>query len=108
MSHAPLLDVGVKSSEWFPLTPVQRWFFDLNLEDRNHFNQCILLRSKTNCSKALDIPRFDAAVRLLVAQHQALRHRFGRVAVNGSVTWAQRIISADEDIKKTCKLHDFP
>ena len=28
---------GVSPSEWFPLTPVQRWFFELQLEDKLFF-----------------------------------------------------------------------
>ena len=47
-SNGPVTDDGRGAvvSEWFPLTPVQRWFFELPLEDPNHFNQCILLHGK--------------------------------------------------------------
>ena len=43
-------DQGLITGE-VPLTPIQHWFFNNNLEDRNHFNQATLLQA----SKKLDL-----------------------------------------------------
>ncbi|MCC6554025.1 MAG: hypothetical protein IT372_13530 [Polyangiaceae bacterium] len=57
-----------------PLTPIQRWFFERDLPDRSHFNQAWLM-----CSRgALGPAELREAVRLLLARHPALRHRFVR------------------------------
>ena len=55
-----------------PLTPIQRWFFDLAPADPHHWNQAVLLRS----ARPLDPVRLESAVRRLVARHDALRLRF--------------------------------
>ncbi len=42
-----------------PLTPVQRWFFDLDLADPHHFNQALLL----DLRESVDMPVLDRALR---------------------------------------------
>jgi non-ribosomal peptide synthase protein (TIGR01720 family) len=54
------------------LTPVQSWFFDLALDDRNHFNQAIRLELAPD----VDVGLFRRAVAELLARHPAFRLRF--------------------------------
>ncbi|MEU1785129.1 condensation domain-containing protein [Streptomyces sparsogenes] len=55
-----------------PLTPVQRWFFELKLPDVNHWNQSVAVRApRSLASKTL-----LAAVRAVADHHGVLRHRF--------------------------------
>jgi non-ribosomal peptide synthase protein (TIGR01720 family) len=66
-----------------PLTPVQRWFFELELEEPHHFNHAVLLRVQAG----LDAGVLEAAVRALEEHHDALRLRFER----GALGWKQEI-----------------
>jgi len=55
-----------------PLTPIQHWFFEHNLQAPNHFNQAVFLDMSTEV-------RFDLlrrALEQLVEHHDALRLRF--------------------------------
>jgi amino acid adenylation domain-containing protein/non-ribosomal peptide synthase protein (TIGR01720 family) len=65
-----------------PLTPIQRWFFELGLPEPHHFNQYVLLES----AERLDPAHLASAVRLLAEHHDALRLRFER----GASGWSQR------------------
>jgi len=58
-----------------PLTPIQRWFFDLDLEKPHHFNQSVLLEADAGLDPAL---LMDAAGRVF-EHHDALRLRFERL-----------------------------
>nr|UXE44290.1 linear gramicidin synthase subunit B [uncultured bacterium] len=55
-----------------PLTPIQRWFFELDLNDAHHFNQSRLLQLPPTVPPA----HVERAVASLVAHHDALRLRF--------------------------------
>ena len=55
-----------------PLTPIQKWFFELNLTNINHFNQSVLLETKQD----LDLEVLQSAVRQLLIHHDALRIKF--------------------------------
>ena len=55
-----------------PLTPVQHWFFDSAMAQRNHFNQAVLLQP----SRSIDAPALEQALRALLVQHDALRLAF--------------------------------
>jgi non-ribosomal peptide synthase protein (TIGR01720 family) len=57
-----------------PLTPIQRWFFDLGLERPHHFNQPLLLGLR----RPVPAPRLAAALARLLEHHDALRLRFAR------------------------------
>ncbi|WP_406122405.1 amino acid adenylation domain-containing protein [Streptomyces canus] len=62
------------------LTPIQRWFFELNLPQRGHFNQSRLLASESLVPEVL-----GRALTALVEQHDALRLRYK----HGSSGWTQ-------------------
>jgi len=55
-----------------PLTPIQRWFFDLGLENEDHFNQSLMFKSMT----PIDDIAFKRSLRALLSHHDALRMRF--------------------------------
>jgi amino acid adenylation domain-containing protein/non-ribosomal peptide synthase protein (TIGR01720 family) len=55
-----------------PLTPIQHWFFELDLPDRHHFNQAMLLTTPPDC----DPDALEEAVARLLAHHDALRARY--------------------------------
>jgi amino acid adenylation domain-containing protein/non-ribosomal peptide synthase protein (TIGR01720 family) len=71
-----------------PLTPIQHWFFELDLAHREHWNQALLLRPR----RPLDPRRLDAALARLLAHHDALRLRFARGAEGG---WTQGFAPAE-------------
>jgi amino acid adenylation domain-containing protein/non-ribosomal peptide synthase protein (TIGR01720 family) len=70
-----------------PLTPIEAWFFELEMEDRNHFNQSLLLEVAPGFRKDL----LQASLRRLVEHHDALRLRFHRGA-----DWTQEIAEREE------------
>jgi non-ribosomal peptide synthase protein (TIGR01720 family) len=64
-----------------PLTPIQRRFFTLDIPERHHWNQALLLEVAVPLA-----PRSLAvALDCLFAHHDALRHRFRR----GAAGWEQ-------------------
>jgi amino acid adenylation domain-containing protein len=54
------------------LTPIQRWFFSLNLADPDHFHQARLFEIPAHC----DLTRLKAALAWAVGRHDAFRTRF--------------------------------
>jgi amino acid adenylation domain-containing protein/non-ribosomal peptide synthase protein (TIGR01720 family) len=64
-----------------PLTPIQRWFFEQDLPDPNHFNQGLLFEVR----QPLDLPLVEVALQHLLEHHDALRLRFAR----GAESWQQ-------------------
>ena len=79
-----------------PLTPIQRWFFELPLPNPHHWNQAILLEARST----LDPDLLEQAVAQLITHHDALRMRFAKVdcAVRAetAVNWQQRNLAADD------------
>jgi non-ribosomal peptide synthase protein (TIGR01720 family) len=65
-----------------PLTPIQSWFFEQELEHPSHFTQSVLLRLK----RPIDLERLRAAVGRLIEHHDALRMRY---RCEGSGQWRQ-------------------
>ncbi|MEM8827934.1 MAG: amino acid adenylation domain-containing protein [Cyanobacteria bacterium P01_G01_bin.19] len=55
-----------------PLTPIQRWFFELDLVNPNHFNQSVLLEIKQD----LDLNKLQSTLEQLLIHHDALRIKF--------------------------------
>jgi hypothetical protein len=72
-----------------PLTPVQRWFFEMERSERNHFNQALLLEYH---GPALQPEGWRRAVSALMEHHAALRLRFTR----GTGGWEQRTVPAGD------------
>ncbi|HFE53048.1 MAG TPA: amino acid adenylation domain-containing protein, partial [Bacteroidetes bacterium] len=58
----------------FPTTPIQRWFFELNLAHPEQWNQSVALRLK----QSLDADALRKATAALVEHHDLLRARFRR------------------------------
>ena len=61
--------------EPFFLTPIQKWFFDLNLNNRNHFNQSALFELRTR----LNGDSFNKVCCCIASFHDILRVRFRQV-----------------------------
>ncbi|AWK15516.1 hypothetical protein CCS41_13885 (plasmid) [Candidatus Fukatsuia symbiotica] len=66
-----------------PLSPSQRWFFDLELSKRAHWNQAVMLRVPSQ----LQPHRLHKALSAVVAVHDAFRLRFSPVGDG----WVQRL-----------------
>jgi non-ribosomal peptide synthase protein (TIGR01720 family) len=69
-----------------PLTPIQRWFFEQDLAEPNHYNQSVLLEVRRQLSRET----LERALDTLAAHHDALRLRFRRTAGG----WEQTSIAA--------------
>nr|MBA2283408.1 AMP-binding protein [Acidimicrobiia bacterium] len=76
-----------------PLTPIQRWFFDLDqpAAARNHWNQSAHLVLEP----AADVEVVAAAVADVVAAHPALRLRFAPDDDDGGGGWTQQLATGD-------------
>ncbi|MCJ8205209.1 non-ribosomal peptide synthase/polyketide synthase [Pseudomonas sp. RGM2987] len=72
-----------------PLTPVQHWFFERDIPERQHWNQSLLLVPQA----PLDVAALDTALTRLTEHHDALRLRFAQV--NGQWQQAYAEPSAD-------------
>ncbi|WP_449603684.1 condensation domain-containing protein, partial [Paenibacillus sp. Marseille-Q9583] len=55
-----------------PLTPIQQWFFNQNLESVHHWNQSLLL----TVAEPLNMEKLKQAIVKLMEHHDALRMRF--------------------------------
>ena len=83
----------------FALTPVQRWFFEQPFENKNHWNQSVLLSIADEIDPSV-LARSMAAV---VAHHGALMSDF---ALDETI-WQQRYITENREYLKTVALEDF-
>jgi amino acid adenylation domain-containing protein/non-ribosomal peptide synthase protein (TIGR01720 family) len=84
-----------------PLTPVQRWFFEQELEDSHHWNQAVMLAAE----REFDAERLERSLAALVRHHDGLRQRYRR----GEHGWEQRIEGPDERPTLVCvNLADVP
>jgi amino acid adenylation domain-containing protein/non-ribosomal peptide synthase protein (TIGR01720 family) len=73
-----------------PLTPVQHWFFELDLPQPSHWNMPMLLEVR----RRLQPDALRAALGALLLHHDALRARFTR---EGDV-WRQEFLAADAEV----------
>ncbi|CAN7764936.1 AMP-binding protein [Rhizobium leguminosarum] len=62
------------------LSPMQEWFFQLDLPAPDHFNQAVLLRSW----QSVDPVALCKAVQLLCKRHELLHHTFDGPSVGGA------------------------
>lgn len=69
-----------------PLTPIQHWFFEQNLEAPHHWNQALLLQAPAD----LDLPSLERILQQLLLHHDALRAAYRRTAGG----WEQVIADA--------------
>ncbi|HZW29206.1 MAG TPA: amino acid adenylation domain-containing protein, partial [Isosphaeraceae bacterium] len=69
-----------------PLTPIQHWFFALDLPRPHHYNQALLLEVRA----ALDPAWLEPLLTHLAQRHDALRLRFRR----GPDGWQQHLLEA--------------
>ncbi|MFI1741190.1 non-ribosomal peptide synthase/polyketide synthase [Streptomyces sioyaensis] len=67
-----------------PLTPIQHWLFESDADRAGHFGQTL----SVELSDDLDATVLEAALREVVAHHDALRSRFTR---DGDGRWLQHI-----------------
>ena len=84
------------------LTPIQHWFFDTDIPQRQHWNQALLLQP----TMTLEPHRLEQALLALIEQHDALRLRFSEVAgqwhaehqaiSDTPVLWQVRVLSMDK------------
>ncbi|WP_408597965.1 non-ribosomal peptide synthetase [Pseudomonas sp. PLMAX] len=84
------------------LTPIQHWFFDTAIPQRQHWNQALLLQP----SVTLEPHRLEQALLAVIEQHDALRLRFSQVGSQWQarhqamsdvpVLWQVRVTSMDQ------------
>jgi len=55
-----------------PLTPIQHWFFEQNFQEKNHFNQAIILKTNKN----IKVNLLKEVVKIILENHDSLRSRF--------------------------------
>jgi amino acid adenylation domain-containing protein/non-ribosomal peptide synthase protein (TIGR01720 family) len=70
-----------------PLTPIQCWFFEKNFDQRQHWNQAMLLKTQ----QPLKINALQQALQQLMRQHDVLRLRFNQTPAG----WTQDHAPAD-------------
>ncbi|AZD17067.1 non-ribosomal peptide synthetase [Pseudomonas chlororaphis] len=73
-SEQIIAEQGLLSGE-SGLTPIQHWFFDSAIPERQHWNQALLLAP----TQVLDGQLLERALHAVLAQHDALRLRFTQV-----------------------------
>ncbi len=66
-----------------PLTPVQHWFFELDLPEINHFNQAVMFKLE----EGLEAGLVREAARRLARRHDSLRLRFDDGVDGGWRQW---------------------
>ncbi|MGY6236441.1 amino acid adenylation domain-containing protein [Burkholderia ambifaria] len=71
-----------------PLTPVQHWFFEQEIDTPSHYNQTVLIQVPAD----IDASRLADAFRQVYEHHDALRLRFSRSAGH----WTQEVVAAGE------------
>ncbi|WP_458121519.1 non-ribosomal peptide synthase/polyketide synthase [Paenibacillus sp. Z6-24] len=102
---APLLQSAVQQIDQsavegeMVLTPVQRWFFERNLQEPHHFNQAVMLYR----AERFDESVLEQAAGALAAHHDVLRSVF-TVTEQGYQAWNR---SADPSSLFSLSVHDL-
>ncbi|WP_130901319.1 non-ribosomal peptide synthetase [Pseudomonas sp. Sample_11] len=102
------------------LTPIQHWFFDTDIPQRQHWNQALLLEPTVR----LEPQRLQQALLAVIEQHDALRLRFietddawqatHQVLTNEDVLWQFSVDSLDRcealfaDAQRSLSLQNGP
>jgi amino acid adenylation domain-containing protein/non-ribosomal peptide synthase protein (TIGR01720 family) len=84
------------------LAPVQQWFFEQSIPERQHWNQSLLLVPR----EALNVEALEHALKQLLTQHDSLRLRYQQTAsgwqqayaapTTDSVLWQRQAQSVEE------------
>ncbi|SUD40757.1 amino acid adenylation domain-containing protein [Ectopseudomonas mendocina] len=100
-SIAELAQVATRSAETsgcvidsqrdIPLTPIQHWFFAQPMNNRQHWNQSVLLSAR----EPLQPQRLSAALQAVLEQHDALHLRFQQQGDS----WRQRYAAEAETLE---------
>ncbi|MEH1855163.1 MAG: amino acid adenylation domain-containing protein [Nostoc sp.] len=72
----------------FPLTPIQRWFFEENFSNYDHYNQAILLEVQ----QALNPVILEQVIHYLLHHHDILRSQF----IQQSSKWQAKIAEFEQ------------
>jgi amino acid adenylation domain-containing protein/non-ribosomal peptide synthase protein (TIGR01720 family) len=88
------------------LTPIQHWFFQQPVPQREHWNQAVLLRAK----QQVNVAALQQALNWLLQQHDALRLRFSHDALGWQQWHAdsstaelwQRTAASPEELRQHC------
>lgn len=79
------------------LTPIQKWFFEQDLENYHHWNQSVLLETRAGINPTL----LHESFRILTNYHDSFRLRYYQRAGE----WIQVYSESDENV--LFELHDF-
>jgi len=71
MMRSPALPTAIVAGE-VPLSPIQKWFFNLKLPNPHHWNQALFLE----VHQSLEAPTVEAAIKVISSHHDGLRLRF--------------------------------
>lgn len=72
----------------FPLTPIQRWFFEENFSNYDHYNQAVLLEVQ----QALNPVILEQVIHYLLQHHDILRSQF----IQQSSKWQAKIAEFEQ------------
>jgi amino acid adenylation domain-containing protein/non-ribosomal peptide synthase protein (TIGR01720 family) len=94
----PLRDLPVGNVS---LSPIQKWFFEQNLDDMQHYNQALLLK----VAEPMDQGLLERALQQVSRQHDALRLRY----VSSPEGWSQFYLPSEEPVPLLwVELSDLP
>jgi len=83
------------------LTPIQRWFFEQDLKNPEHYSQSLIVQAR----ERLDLQLLEEAMQHLMMRHPALRLRFDRTPQG----WRQTCASRDGSDAIGCvSVHHLP
>ena len=89
-SQATLVEAeqGLVTGEVY-LTPIQRWMFEQQFGDRNHYNQAVLLEA----DREIRVEELKEVIKRIVEHHDALRMRYGQEGGE----WKQEVIEEERE-----------
>jgi non-ribosomal peptide synthase protein (TIGR01720 family) len=101
--NAIAVEQGIVSGE-APLTPLQRWFFEQQPAEVNHYNQALMLRVR----QRLDVRLLKQVIARLLEHHDALRLRFDQTNGNWRQWHAAPEAGFSEEVFKYIDLRAVP
>ena len=88
LASAPLKAAAVdRPAGDAPLTPIQRWFFNLDVLEPAHFNQAVFLTARTG----LDAARLKNALERVAEHHDAFRLRYEKTSAGWRQFYAEDV-----------------